>query len=88
VPQVPQGLIGMKNISFRVFVVGLLGVASVAQSGLAGEWMITVHEQFGPNVMRLSLAVSGDKLSGSLGTRKLEGTVAGQSIEFRTERNF
>lgn len=76
----------MKSVSCTAIVVGLLCVASVAQSSLAGEWLITVHEQFGPNVMRLSLAVSGDKLSGSLGTRKLEGIVSGQSIEFTIDK--
>ena len=75
----------MKSVGCTAIVAGLLYVVLASQSSLAGEWMITVHEQFGPQVMRLSLAVSGEKLSGSLGTRKLEGAIAGQSIEFKID---
>jgi amidase len=45
--------------------------------------MLTVHERFGPNVMRLSLSVSGEKLTGTIGGRPLEGTVRGTAIEFK-----
>ena len=34
-----------------------------------------------PNVMRLSLAVSGEKLTGTIGGRPIEGTVRGTAIE-------
>ena len=40
----------------------LLPLAMAAQDSVAGDWMVTVHEQFGPNIMRLSLVVSGDVL--------------------------
>jgi amidase len=45
--------------------------------------MLTAHERFGPNVMRLSLAVSGEKLTGTIGGRPIEGTVRGTTIEFK-----
>jgi amidase len=45
--------------------------------------MFTAHERFGPNVMRLSLAVSGEKLTGTIGGRPIEGTVRGTAIEFK-----
>ena len=60
----------------------LLPLAMAAQDSVAGDWMVTVHEQFGPNIMRLSLVVSGDVLGVSLGTRKFEGRVKGNAIEF------
>jgi amidase len=65
-----------------------LGLAAVAVSGqgsVAGEWMLTVHDVFVANVMRVSLTVSGDTLTGTSGRRKLEGTVKGGSIEFKLD---
>ena len=60
----------------------LLPLAMAAQDSVAGDWMVTVHEQFGPNIMRLSLVVSGEGHGVSLGTRKFEGRVKGNAIEF------
>jgi acetamidase/formamidase len=45
--------------------------------------MLTVEDQFGPNIMRLSLVVMGDKLTGTAGTRSIEGTVRGATIQFK-----
>jgi hypothetical protein len=56
-----------------------------AQDSVAGEWMVTAHEQFGPNYMRLTLSVSGDKVTGSAGNRMLEGTVKDGAIEFKMD---
>ena len=64
---------------------GLASIALAAQGGVAGEWMVTLHEQFGPSVQRLVLAVSGETLSGTLGRRKVEGTVKDGSIEFKLD---
>ena len=64
----------------------LLPLAMAAQDSVAGDWMVTVHEQFGPNIMRLSLVVSGDVLGVSLGTRKFEGRVKGNAIEFAFDK--
>jgi amidase len=71
---------------FRTAVLAALsGVGLAGQGSVAGEWMITVHEQFGPNTTRLSLAVSGDTLTASYGGRTFEGTVKGSSIEFKLD---
>jgi amidase len=64
----------------------LLPLVIAAQDSVAGDWMVTVHEQFGPNIMRLSLVVSGDVLGVSLGTRKFEGLVKGNAIEFAFDK--
>ena len=64
----------------------LLPLVIAAQDSVAGDWMVTVHEQFGPNIMRLSLVVSGDVLGVSLGTRKFEGRVKGNAIEFAFDK--
>ena len=64
----------------------LLPLAMAAQDSVAGDWMVTVHEQFGPSIKRLSLVVSGDVLGVSLGTRKFEGRVKGNAIEFAFDK--
>ncbi len=75
----------MKNVLRAAFVVGLLSPSVLAQQTVAGEWMLTVHEQFGPNIMRLSLVVEGEKLKGTAGTRAIEGTVQGTTLEFKAD---
>ena len=40
-------------------------MSMIAQSSVAGEWMITLHDPFAPDVSRLVLVVNGDALSGS-----------------------
>ena len=44
--------------------------------------MLTIDDQFGPNIMRLSLVVAGEKLTGTAGARSIEGTVRGTTIQF------
>jgi amidase len=75
----------MKNVLRAAFVVGLLSPSILAQQAVAGEWMLTVHDQFGPNIMRLSLVVEGEKLKGTAGTRAIEGTVQGTTLEFKAD---
>ncbi len=71
---------------FRIAILAaLVCVGLTAQGSVAGEWMVTVHEQFGPNTTRLSLAVSGDTLTGLYGGRTFEGTVKGSAIEFKLD---
>jgi amidase len=72
----------MKTCLNALTLMCLAASGALAQTGVAGEWMLTAREQFGTNVMRLSLAVSGDKLTGSLDNRPLEGTVTGSTLEF------
>ncbi len=45
--------------------------------------MLTIDDQFGPNIMRLSLVVTGEKLTGTAGNRSIEGTVRGATIQFK-----
>lgn len=64
-------------------IVGLLSHSATGQQTVAGEWMLTIDGQFGPNIMRLSLVVAGEKLTGTAGNRSIEGTVRGSTIEFK-----
>ena len=65
-------------------VVGLLTLSTTGQETVAGEWMLTLDDQFGPNIMRLSLVVAGGKLTGTAGNRSIEGTVRGATIQFKS----
>jgi amidase len=71
-----------KGLYCAAMLAGLVSVTLTAQGSVAGEWMLSIHELSGPNIMRLSLAVSGDRFSGSAGDQKIEGTVKGDAIEF------
>jgi amidase len=75
----------MRTICRAAILAALSCVGLAAQGSVAGEWMVTVHEQFGPNTTRLSLAVSGETLTGSYGGRTFEGTVKGSAIEFKLD---
>jgi amidase len=75
----------MRTLFCTVCVVGCLTQSAVAQQTVAGEWMLTSHEPFGPNIMRLSLAVAGEQVTGTAGGRRLDGTVRGAAIEFRMD---
>jgi acetamidase/formamidase len=44
--------------------------------------MLTLDDQFGPNILRLSLVVAGEKVTGTAGARTIEGTVRGETIQF------
>jgi acetamidase/formamidase len=60
-----------------------LGVA--AQGSVAGEWILTSQDPFNPQVMRLTLTVAGEKLTGTFGARTFEGTIRGATLEFKIE---
>ena len=64
-------------------ILGLLTRSVTAQVNVAGDWMLTIEDQFGPSVMRLSLVVMGEKLTGTAGTRSIEGTVRGATVQFK-----
>ena len=64
-------------------IVGLLAPSATGQETVAGEWMFTLDDQFGPNIMRLSLVVAGERLTGTVGDRSIEGTVRGAAIQFK-----
>ena len=58
-------------------------ISQVAQGSLAGEWMVTVHDPFGPDISRLTIEVTGEAMTGTYRNRKIEGTVKGNAIEFK-----
>ena len=64
-------------------IAGLLSLSATGQETVAGEWMLTLDDPFGPNIMRLSLVVAGEQLTGTAGNRSIEGTVRGSTIQFK-----
>ena len=74
----------MKTCFCVAIIVCLLTPSTTAQVTVEGEWTLTVDDQFGPNIMRLSLVVAGEKLTGTAGTRAIEGTVRGATIQFKS----
>ena len=72
----------MRTRFYAVIIASLLSATIGAQGTVAGDWMLTIDDQFGPNVMRLSLNVTGEKLTGTAGPRAIEGTVRGTTIQF------
>ncbi len=72
----------MRTLIQTGLVVLLTCVSVATQTNLSGEWRVTVHDPFSPSVLRLSLSVSGETVTGSFGGRRLEGTVRGPALEF------
>jgi acetamidase/formamidase len=54
----------------------------LAQTPVAGDWLLTQDLYGNPLHQRLTLNVDGTVLSGTLGRRPLEGTVSGNAIRF------
>lgn len=75
----------MKTFLRTSILAALAYISLAAQGSLAGEWVITVHDQFSTDVGRLVLVVNGDALSGTLRGRSIEGTVKGNTIEFKAQ---
>ena len=75
----------MTTILRIAILAGLSSIALAAQGGVTGEWMVTLHEQFGPSIQRLVLTTSGETVSGTVGRRKVEGTVKDGSLEFKLD---
>src|SRR3974390_3098417 len=69
----------MRLISAFLFMCG--GLAAQAPDP-SGDWVATITAYGEPNVMRLKLERHGGGVSGTIWGNKLEGTVAGSSIEF------
>jgi acetamidase/formamidase len=76
----------MKTGLCAAILAGTVSIAASTQGTVAGEWMLTIHELGGPNIMRMSLAASGDALSGMAAGQKIEGTVTGNALEFKLGR--
>ncbi len=71
---------------FQAAILVSLACPSAAQGQFAGEWMLTLQPQFGAaSISRLSLVVSNARVTGSLGDQRIEGTVLGPNLEFKSE---
>jgi acetamidase/formamidase len=66
--------------------VAALPVTPAAAQSIAGDWALTLQDPFGPNVMRLSLAMNGDTATGSMAGRPIAGTFTRGTLTF-TVRN-
>ena len=73
------------KLFFKGIVIVAFALVAAAQQTVGGEWMFTAHEQSGPNVMRMALSVTGEKLNGTHGGRPVEGVVRGATIEFKID---
>jgi len=67
----------MRIILTALLVVVLFAGSSAAQPSLSGEWAMTVNDPFNRSVVRLTLDVKGEAITGSIGGRPFAGTVAG-----------
>jgi hypothetical protein len=63
-------------------IVCLTSTLAVAQTTVAGDWLLTQDVYGNPLHQRLTLKVDGTVLSGTLGRRPLDGTVSGNAIRF------
>jgi len=74
------------------FVLACSPVAAFAQSGAAGSWDLTLSTPQGNTPVGLTLALTGDKLSGELsgpmGAVPVAGTAAGNDVKVSAEVNI
>ena len=77
----------MRTAFCAALVIALCVAPGPAQQDIAGDWSLTLFDTFGPNVMRLSLSVSGETLTGSAAGRPIEGTFSRGTIALKI-RNF
>ncbi|MBK5254537.1 MAG: acetamidase/formamidase family protein [Vicinamibacteria bacterium] len=74
------------NTLSRTAILVLLSCPLAAQNSVSGEWMLTLHEPFGPpGISRLSLLASEGKITGSLWDERVQGTVRDDRITFKAE---
>ena len=77
----------MRTTFCAALVIVLSGIPGQAQQNIAGDWALTLFDAFGPNVMRLSLSLNGETLTGSAAGRPIEGTFSRGTITLKI-RNF
>jgi hypothetical protein len=70
-----------------LFVVGFGSASAFAQDGAAGAWDLTIDSPQGANTVTATLAVAGDKVTGTvssqLGTTEISsGSLAGSDVKF------
>jgi acetamidase/formamidase len=73
----------MRMVLRTALVLLLSTTSAVAQPSIAGDWALTLLDTFGPSVMRLSLAVSGETVTGLAGGRPVEGTFTRGTLTFK-----
>jgi amidase len=61
---------------------GLAPAIVLAQTTVAGEWMLTEDVYGNPLYRKLVLKIDGDHLSGTIGNDKVEGTLSGGTVRF------
>ena len=64
----------------------MLTAVSVAAADVSGSWELTVRLLNDLNHARVTLTVSGEKLTGTLNELKLEGTIKGDEVDFVATR--
>jgi amidase len=69
-------------LKYLAFVVCLAPAVVSAQTGVAGDWLLTQDIYGNPLHQKLTLKVDGTTLSGTLGRRTIAGTVSGSSVRF------
>src|SRR4030095_2675112 len=74
--------VNVMRTSLVLFIVCAAPAVLLAQSSPAGEWQLTRDVYGNPQHLRLTLKVDGSKLSGTLGPRAIDGSVADGSIRF------
>jgi amidase len=67
----------------RASLLAALWTTPAAAQSIAGDWALTLHDPFGPGVMRLSLAVNGETVSGTAGGRPVDGTFTRGTLTFK-----
>jgi acetamidase/formamidase len=71
------------RLNLRALLVVVLSATPAAAQSIAGDWALTLHDPFGPGVMRLSLTVNGQAVSGTAGGRPVEGSFARGTLTFK-----
>ncbi len=61
----------------------VLGVFAPLQTDVSGAWAVTVVDFGRPNTTRMVLEQDGEKLTGTLGTQSLEGSVTAGALSFK-----
>jgi acetamidase/formamidase len=67
-------------------IVCLAATSVVAQTTIAGDWLLTEDIYGNPLHQRLTLKVDGTVLCGTLGRQQVDGTVSGNAIRFTLRR--
>src|SRR5215212_9203437 len=70
--------------NMRLFSLLFLAIPAFAQTGLSGQWAITLYDEFGkPEIRRLLLKEDGEKLTGSIGSQSFEGSAKGLDLSIK-----